>query len=92
MFQQKTTGEDLEEVAISAADAGWSEEGKSLRLEKLLVLSGLAASGTEAARKLKENAVRVDDAVQTAPKIALASLPARLTLRVGKRAKVAVIS
>jgi tyrosyl-tRNA synthetase len=91
MFQQRTTSEDLEEVAVSAADAGWNAETGSLRLEKLLVLSGLAASGTEAARKLKENAVRVDDEVHTAPKLSVASLPARLTLRVGKRAKLAVI-
>jgi tyrosyl-tRNA synthetase len=92
MFQKKATAEDLEEVQISAADAGWNEESKSLRLDKLLVLCGLAASTTEAARKLKENAVRVDEAVQTAPKLAIEALPARLTLRMGKRAKVAVVS
>jgi tyrosyl-tRNA synthetase len=92
MFQKKTTAEDLEEVSISAGDAGWSDETKSVRLEKIMVLCGLAASGTEAARKLKENAVRVDDSVQSAPKLAVASLPVRLTVRVGKRARVAVIS
>jgi tyrosyl-tRNA synthetase len=91
MFQQKTTSEDLEEVPVSPADAGWTDETRSVRLEKLIVLCGLAASGTEAARKLKENAVRVDDAVQAAPKLSVASLPARFTLRVGKRAKIAVI-
>jgi tyrosyl-tRNA synthetase len=92
MFQKKTTTEDLEEVSISAGEAGWSDETKSVRLEKIMVLCGLAASGTEAARKLKENAVRVDDSVQSAPKLAVSSLPVRLTVRVGKRARVAVIS
>ena len=92
MFQKKTTAEDLEEVTIPAADAGWSEDSSAIVLAKLLVASGLAASSTEAARKLKENAVRVDDALVNVPKLAIAALPARLTLRVGKRAKVALIT
>jgi tyrosyl-tRNA synthetase len=92
MFQRGTTSEDLEEVAISPSDAGWSEEAPAIVLSKLLVATGLAASTSEAARKLKENAVRIDDAVQSAPKLGIASLPARLTLRVGKRAKVANIT
>ena len=92
MFQKKTTAEDLEEVTIPAADAGWSEDSQAIVLAKLLVASGLAASSTEAARKLKENAVRVDDEVINTPKLALNEFPARLTLRVGKRAKVAIIT
>lgn len=91
MFQKKTTAEDLEEVHISATDAGWNDETKSVRLDKVLVASGLAVSGSEATRKLKENAVHINDAAQSAPKLSLESLPARLTLRVGKRAKIAVI-
>ena len=92
MFQKKTTAEDLEEVTILAADAGWSEESKTVVLAKLLVACGLAASSTEAARKLKENAVRVDDATVNTPKLAIDTIPARLTLRVGKRARIAVIT
>jgi tyrosyl-tRNA synthetase len=91
MFQKRTTAEDLEEVHISATDAGWNEETKTVRLDKVLVASGLAVSGSEATRKLKENAVHINDAAQSAPKLSLESLPARLTLRVGKRAKIAVI-
>ena len=53
MFQKKTTAEDLEEVSISAADAGWNEESRSVRLDKVLVAAGLAASGSEATRKLE---------------------------------------
>jgi tyrosyl-tRNA synthetase len=92
MFQKKTTAEDLEEVALSAADAGWNEETKSVRLDRILVACGLAISGSEAGRKLKENAVRVDDAVQNIPKLNVATLPARLDIRVGKRAKSVLIS
>ena len=92
MFQKKTAGEDIEEVTVSAQDAGWTEETKAVVLSKLLVAAGLAASTTEAARKLKENAVRIDDGVHSAPKLSITSLPARLTLRVGKRAKVANIT
>ncbi len=91
MFQKKTTAEDLEEVHISATDAGWNDETKSVRLDKVLVASGLAVSGSEATRKLKENAVHINDAAQSAPKLSLESIPAKLTLRVGKRAKIAVI-
>ncbi len=91
MFQSKTTAEDLEEVTIAAADAGWSVDTRTVTLGKVLVLCGLAASSTEVARKLKENAVRVNDEVQVAPKISADALPLRLTLRVGKRAKVAMI-
>ena len=92
MFQKKTTAEDLEEVSISAADAGWNEETKSVRLDRIMVACGLAVSGAEAGRKLKENAVRVDDAVQSNPKFNTPTLPASLDLRVGKRARTVLIS
>ena len=91
MFQKKSVAEDIEEVAIPAADAGWTPETRALRLDKLIVLCALSASGSEATRKLKESAVRIDDVVCTNPKLDVATLPMRLTLRVGKRAKIAVI-
>lgn len=92
MFQKKTTAEDLEEVSICAADAGWNEETKSVRLDRIMVACGLAVSGAEAGRKLKENAVRVDDAVQSNPKFNTPTLPTSLDLRVGKRARTVLIS
>jgi len=52
---------------------------------------GLAASGAEASRKLAEKAVKIDGEVVSNSTITLDSLPARLTVRLGKRAKVAVI-
>ena len=51
----------------------------------------LAESATDANRKLKSNATYVNDALQTAPWLRLESSPARVTLRVGKRARIAVI-
>jgi tyrosyl-tRNA synthetase len=95
MFQQKETAEDLEEVAIAHADlVGPASLPGSLqiRLPKLLVQLGLAASGAEAHRKLAENAVKLDGEVTTNANIPIAALPARLVVRLGKRAKVAIIS
>jgi tyrosyl-tRNA synthetase len=92
-FQQKSDDvEGLEEVRIAYSEiAGTGDSGQSIRVPKLLVHAGLAASGAEANRKLGEKAVRIDGETVTAPGLAVHGLPARLTLRVGKRAKVAVI-
>jgi len=91
MFQQKETAEDLEEVAISYADVAGSEPNQ-IRLPKLLVALGLASSGTEANRKIAERAVKLDSEAAPGILISVASLPARLVVRLGKRAKVAVIA
>jgi tyrosyl-tRNA synthetase len=90
MFQAGETAEDLEEVAVAFADVAGPEGAQQIRLPKLLVAMGLAASGTEANRKIAEKAVRVDgDVVESL--LIPAKLPARLTVRLGKRAKVAVM-
>jgi len=90
MFQQKETAEDLEEVTVAFADVAGPEGSKQIRLPKLLVAMGLAASGAEANRKIGEKAVRVDGEVVESLLIPV-TLPARLVVRLGKRAKVAVI-
>jgi tyrosyl-tRNA synthetase len=93
-FQQKSNDiAGLEEVAIPYAEiAGSASDGnRQIRLPKLLVRAGLAASGAEAARKLAENAVRIDGETVSAPVVSLTALPTRITVRVGKRAKVAAI-
>jgi tyrosyl-tRNA synthetase len=64
---------------------------RGIRLDRLLLKCGLAESGTEAARKLKEGAVKVNNGVERNTYILVTGLPARLSLRVGKRIKVAVI-
>jgi tyrosyl-tRNA synthetase len=89
-FQQKTDDvEGLEEVRIAAADLGRDAEGR-VRVSKLLTASGLAASASEADRKIKEGAVRVEGEVVRQSHIPL-NHASRLTLRVGKRAKLALI-
>jgi tyrosyl-tRNA synthetase len=92
MFQAGETAENLEEVAVAFADVTGPEGAQQIRLPKLLVAMGLAASGAEANRKIAEKAVRVDGDVVESLLIPVGTLPARMTVRLGKRAKVAVIS
>jgi tyrosyl-tRNA synthetase len=91
MFQQKGESEDLEEVTVAFADVAGPDPNQ-IRLPKLLVQMGLAASGAEANRKIAEKAVKLDGEVAANAMVSLGSLPARLVVRLGKRAKVAVIT
>jgi tyrosyl-tRNA synthetase len=93
MFQQKGESEDLEEVDIAFADVTAAGEAGALqvRVPKLLVALGLAASASEANRKLTEKAVKINGEVAGSNVLTLDTLPVRLTVRLGKRAKVAVI-
>jgi tyrosyl-tRNA synthetase len=94
MFQQKGESEDLEEVTVAYTDLiGPSDAlgALQIRLPKLLVHLGLAASGAEASRKIAEKAVKVDGEVATNPIVPLIAMPARLAVRVGRRAKIALI-
>ncbi len=91
MFQQKAVSEDLEEVAVALADVAGSD-ANTVRLPKLLVALGLAASGSEANRKIAEKAVKLDGETAAGNTITLASVPAKIAVRLGKRAKLAVIS
>jgi tyrosyl-tRNA synthetase len=94
MFQQKEAAEDLEEVHVAWADLvgpASAPGALQVRVPKLLVQMGLAASGAEASRKLAEKAVKIEGEVVTNATITLDSLPARLVVRLGKRAKIAII-
>ena len=91
MFQQKAESEDLEEVAVAVADVAGPEPNQ-IRLPKLLVHLGLAASGAEANRKIAEKAVKLDWEVAAGTLVSFASLPARIVVRLGKKAKVALIA
>jgi tyrosyl-tRNA synthetase len=91
MFQQKGESEDLEEVGVAFADVTGSEPNQ-IRLPKLLVRLGLAASGAEANRKIAEKAVKLDGEVVEGLVVMVTELPARIVVRLGKRAKIAVIS
>jgi tyrosyl-tRNA synthetase len=97
MFQQKGESEDLEKVSVAYEDVvGPSvrktpEELLEIRLSKLLVKLGLALSGAEANRKIIEGAVRIDGHVTCSPLFLIDKLPKSVPVRLGKRAKIAVI-
>ncbi len=91
MFQQKETAEDLDEVLISYADVAGAEANQ-VRLPKLLVQMGLAASGAEANRKIAEKAVKLDGESAVGTSFSIGALPVKVAVRLGKRAKVAVIA
>jgi tyrosyl-tRNA synthetase len=91
MFQQKQTAEDLEEVNVAFTDVAGLEPNQ-IRLPKLLVALGLSASGAEANRKIAEKAVKLDGESAGGALISIAALPARIVIRLGKRAKIAVIA
>ena len=94
MFQQKEAAEDLEEVHIAYADVegpSSASGGIQIRVPKLLIQLCLAASGAEANRKIAEKAVKLDGEVAGNALVPVDTLPARLVVRLGKRAKIAVI-
>jgi tyrosyl-tRNA synthetase len=91
MFQQKEAAEDLEEVAVSLAEVAGPEPNQ-IRLPKLLVKLGLAASGAEANRKIAENAVKLDSEPASGNIVMITAQPMRIVVRLGKRAKVALIA
>jgi tyrosyl-tRNA synthetase len=94
-FQKREMPEDLEEVHVSYADlVGPSDAAGAclqIRIPKLLVKTGLAASGSEASRKLAEKAVRIDGEVVSTALFSIPPLPARLTVQIGKKAKIGLI-
>jgi tyrosyl-tRNA synthetase len=90
MFQKKGEAEDLAEVMISFAEVAGAEPNQ-IRLPKLLVQMGLAASGAEANRKIAEKAVKLDGDTAGGNTFIVKEIPARVVVRLGKRAKVAVI-
>ncbi|MGH9589950.1 MAG: tyrosine--tRNA ligase, partial [Terracidiphilus sp.] len=90
MFQEEENAEDLEEVRVAFSDVG-GPEPNTIRLPKLLVHLGLAASGAEANRKIAEKAVKLDGATAAGVVVKIGALPARIVVRLGKRARLAVI-
>jgi tyrosyl-tRNA synthetase len=90
MFQQKGESEDLEEVAV--AFGGVTDSQGFLVIPKLLVQTGLAASNSEANRKIAEGAVSLNGDLFGGLRVRLPDVPARIVVRLGKRAKIAAIS
>jgi tyrosyl-tRNA synthetase len=91
-FQKDQAPDEVEEVSVDFAEIATTERDGIL-LDRLLVRCGLADSRTDAARKLKQGSVRVEDIVRShhTYQLNLEKLPVRLRIRVGKRIKVAVV-
>lgn len=85
-FQKKEVPDELEEVRIAAGELGLDGAGQ-VRLDRVLHKAGLAESATDAARKIKAAAVKVDGNVATQPHIAVNALPCSWVIRVGKKMK-----
>jgi len=90
-FQRKEMPTNAEEVHVGRESLSWNADTQSIRLDKLLVHCHLADSATDANRKLKSNAVYLNDRLHSAPWLRLEAVPAHVPIRVGKRAKIAVI-
>ena len=83
-FQKDETPENVEKVRVAYPDiAAGGGDGHAVKLDKLLARCGLAESVSDAARKIKQKAVRVDGEVRTDLILPL-ELPAELLLRVGR--------
>jgi tyrosyl-tRNA synthetase len=78
-FQKDEVPEDLEEVAVQIT-------GDRVKLDKLIERAGLADSVSDALRKIKQGAVRVNGEVKTDP-LTPVGLNEQLTLQVGRRVK-----
>ncbi len=92
MFQQKGFSENVEEVRLKRGDYLSQGEGvPGLKLAAVLTACGLTASNAEAQRKIKEGAVKVNDAVVTKPALEMAAGEVKLQIRLGKKAKLVVL-
>ena len=84
-FQQRAAGEDVAVVEVDLGAEGLMDGDGEVRVGKLLVLMGLAASVGEATRKIGENAVSLDGEkinLRVAPKEMLAK---GAVVRLGRR-------
>jgi tyrosyl-tRNA synthetase len=102
LFQQKDTAAVTDEAAVDLAgiamgDAAQIERAVNdpsaeikVNVAKLLVALGIKSSRTEAERQIAAG-VNIDGATSTQKFLDLPSRPARITVRVGKKAKIAVI-
>jgi tyrosyl-tRNA synthetase len=96
-FQKDEVPADIEETSVMLADVEAPSEGISeimgsgaaerrIKLDRLLARIGLADSVSDAVRKLKQKAVKVDGELKMDPVIFL-DPKKRITVRVGRRIK-----
>jgi tyrosyl-tRNA synthetase len=104
-FQKGGVPEELDEVRIPLAEVEApseparpeivseppATEGRRIKLDRLLARSGLADSISDAVRKLRQKAVKVNGELKTDPVIFL-NPRAELTVRVGKKIKKVVLT
>jgi tyrosyl-tRNA synthetase len=96
-FQKGEAPESVEEVSIALSDVGHiiqTNQGTSatMRADRILAKAGMATSASDAARKIKQGAVKVGDHLQTDPYIDWPGQPpARFSLKVGRQMKIVVI-
>ncbi len=99
-FQQGGVSDNIEEIGIAQAELAGPEAhtaqdgvpGFTVRVPKLLVHLGLAASNAEGTRKVHEGAVKIEGEPFKELVYPLAALPATLTVRLGKKAKRAILT
>ena len=94
-FQQGGVSDDIEEIGIAQSEiaAPPSEtEALLIRVPRLLVHLGLVASNAEGTRKLAEGAVKIEGESHKDLVYTLNELPATLTVRLGKKAKRAILT
>jgi tyrosyl-tRNA synthetase len=94
-FQQGGVSDDIEEIGVAQSEiAAPPTETQALliRVPKLLVHLGLVASNAEGTRKLAEGAVKIDGQTHKDLTCALAELPATVIVRLGKKAKRALLT
>lgn len=90
-FQKDQVPEDVESKTIAIADVKASEDTQGfglptvVRVDKVVVQAGLATSTSEAQRKRKEKAIKINDKVFEAHLFTLDSQ--ELVLKIGKRIK-----
>jgi len=84
-FQKDQVPEEVETESVIFAEFA-NREGDGVRLAKILVRIGFAASTSEADRKIKEGAVSVDGVKTTTP-IVKTQAGATMTVRLGRKIK-----
>ena len=95
-FQRKDVPDNIETVRISFGDVAQAgaevTNGRGpIRVDKVLVRSGLAGSGTDAQRKIKQLEVYLDANLIVHPVVVATKFPFEAVFRVGKRMKRIVV-
>jgi tyrosyl-tRNA synthetase len=89
-FQKDQVPEEIETALVAFSEVA-NREGDGVRLAKVLVKIGFAASTSEADRKIKEGAVSVDG-VKTISPVVKAQAGAKPTVRLGRKIKKVVLA